>query len=577
MIQATNAQDTIRVVPNYSRGGELNAAIAANGPNKVYLLEADGYYTLSATLELVRTTGNQTAKYQIVGEKPKAGQYMPVLQTSNTANGVPFESMFRIGADVVLKDFFIANQTTQGQIGKFAIRLTGNVRFIMDGCVVDPVGTTDLINGGVFSEGSRIYLTNNKILRQGDPFSPGGGHLLRDVLADTLYIENNSIISTDNTLFSSSATETRIKNLWFNHNTVAFHDVSIKSTNYLSSEFIVNNLFYDLTTYAQLYTWSSIDPDFGHSQLVRSLANTDTLEVAGIIETLPSNRTSYWNRNGHYVSQGLRDNLLTIPNKETNQPHLYVFPILWNNDMPSYYASNFNDVMPTFQKACRENAMFNSSSFPNFIQANTFYDINPEFVDSRIESFAATNAKSAAYWFRQTGVLKLKENLPATQESAFWDVDGWAGTTAAFYPTVWPRWNGKYTNSILLSASIEGLPLGDLNYFPEAKTLWEKNRNRIANYIKTLNTDKIDITGLKPKKLDNLIRISPNPMTDYIRIETVNPINKVIIYSITGNLLKEVNVLGAKIDIPVSFLNKGIYLIEVKFVSGQRFTTNLMK
>ena len=47
------AQEVINVAPDYTNGGALNAAIAANGSNKIYMLEADGYYTLTATIELI--------------------------------------------------------------------------------------------------------------------------------------------------------------------------------------------------------------------------------------------------------------------------------------------------------------------------------------------------------------------------------------------------------------------------------------------------------------------------------------------------------------------------------------------
>jgi len=39
----TIAQDTIRVAPDYINNGSLEKAITTNGPNKVYLLEVNGF------------------------------------------------------------------------------------------------------------------------------------------------------------------------------------------------------------------------------------------------------------------------------------------------------------------------------------------------------------------------------------------------------------------------------------------------------------------------------------------------------------------------------------------------------
>ena len=99
------AQEVINVAPDYNNGGALNAAIAANGPNKIYMLEADGYYTLDATIELLET--NPGDWFQIEGAIPGDGQYMPVLQTGLNGENAPFEFMFDVRADVSFKNIFI--------------------------------------------------------------------------------------------------------------------------------------------------------------------------------------------------------------------------------------------------------------------------------------------------------------------------------------------------------------------------------------------------------------------------------------------------------------------------------------
>jgi hypothetical protein len=219
--------------------------------------------------------------------------------------------------------------------------------------------------------------------------------------------------------------------------------------------------------------------------------------------------------------------------------------------------------------------MYKSADFPKFREANTIYDVDPGFVDTRINAFTKDVASSGLFWYRMNHFLTGTN--PAIQKSAFWDVDGWAGTSVAMYPTVWPRWDGRYTNPTLLTASNAGLPLGDLNAFPDKKAIWQANKVRIANHIKSLSTNKLDLTGLNSYKMESSVRIFPNPVSDYMRIEAANPMNSVKIYSTAGSLVKEINVTGDKLNINVSDLNKGFYLVEVKFVSGARFATNLVK
>lgn len=115
------AQDTIKVVPDYTNGGALNKAIADNGPNKVYLLQVNSYYTLNSVLELIRPEDDESAWYEIVGEIPASeNDYMPVLQTGLTPENKPFTQMFIVKANVSFKNIFIANQSTSGQMGDFS-------------------------------------------------------------------------------------------------------------------------------------------------------------------------------------------------------------------------------------------------------------------------------------------------------------------------------------------------------------------------------------------------------------------------------------------------------------------------
>ena len=575
----SSAQDTIRVSPDYTNGGALNKAIAANGPNKVYLLEVNGFYTLTSTIEFLRPEGDPDAYYHIVGEIPKsADDYMPVLQTGLTAENTPFQRMFTIKADVSFKNIFIVNQTTTGELGEYNMYVEDKVNLVVDGCMVDPIGRVSFIHGnGLLSTGTNMYVTNNTLLRQGDEFSPNGGHVFWGVFADTMYIENNSIISTDNNVIAGEEFVYNIKFLWFNHNTVAFHDVRLIEDRFLPGAYITNNLFYDLSTYVQQHGWAAIDPEHGSTGTYPVLATAARATIDGELEPLPSARTHLWNRNALYVSDAVQDEILGIAANNPDENQLWQFPVLWNEDVPHYFVTDWDEKGAAILANSRETKMFGSTDYPNFVEDNTWYDMNPNFVDPRIEEHSKDVASSALFWYRLNKLLG-GEN-PDTQKSQFWDVDGWAGTSAAMYPTVWPRWNGAYTNEAFLNASTAGLPLGDLNAFPEQKAKWEAEKEGIMEHILSLNTGRYILTDVNETSIgvQESFRMYPNPVKDAVTIESKSVMKSLKIYNITGQLMLTKEINYTKINLDLSGLVKGVYVVEAEYKEGGRLTSKLIK
>ena len=576
---ASFAQEVINVAPDYTNGGALNKAIAENGPNKIYMLEADGYYTLDATIELVRNDPNDW--YQIIGETPGEGEYMPVVATGLTAENQPFQNMFTIKADARFKDIFIANQASTGQIANECILIRDKVRFQMDGCVVDPCGRVNMMQGGEFSTGSLISLVNNQFLRQGDPYSPGGGHMLADVFGDTIYIENNSFISTDHTIYAINPDGKVNEFFWFNHNTVVWHDGGLVHNNFQAdNQYVNNNLFEDMTTYVQLHSWAAGDPDNG-SGAYGTLVKIDTASVEGALEPLPSSRTIMWNRNSVYVSEATKDVLLGHAAKHPGDmsQQLWQYPVIWNEDVPHYFVTEWDvdNKGQAILDASREAKMFNSTDFPNMVEDNTWYDMKPNFVDPRVATHSVDVAEAALWWYYVNNLLDGENS--GTQKSQFWDVDGWAGTSAAMYPSVWPRWDGKYTNEVLLTASTGKYPLGDLNAFPEEKAKWEAEKDAIALHILGLNTEQYIRTDVNEQRLGAKESFSmyPNPASDVLTINSKSEIKSLKIYNIAGQLMKAKQINNTMVNLDVSGLSKGIYVVEAEYKEGGTYSSKLVR
>ncbi len=247
----------------------------------------------------------------------EADQHSPLSteQKQNFQGLSYFQENPALRFDLEVKPFDEHNQvqmqTSTGEIAPRLMNIQDSVRLTFDSNVVDPMGRQSFMHGSQeLLAGAVVYVTNNTLLNHGDKFSPNGGHIFWSVVADTLYIENNSFISSDNNVVSNNASPRNIDFLWFNHNTVVFHDVGLIPNYELPSTYVTNNLFYDLSTYVQQHGWAVLDPDNGNTGTYPTLIRVDTALVDGVNEPLPSSRTCMWNRNSVYVSDAVKDTIL---------------------------------------------------------------------------------------------------------------------------------------------------------------------------------------------------------------------------------------------------------------------------
>jgi hypothetical protein len=251
--------------------------------------------------------------------------------------------------------------------------------------------------------------------------------------------------------------------------------------------------------------------------------------------------------------------------------------VLWNDDVPEYFVTDWADKGQAILDNSREAKMFGSNDYPNLVENNTWYDKNPNFVDTRIDEFSVDVANSALFWYNLNNLMNGTN--PAVQESQFWDVDEWAGTSAAMYPTVWPRWDGSYTNEALLDASTGGYPLGDLNAFPGEKAKWEAEKSAIMETILSLETEDHILTALNETKIgvDESFSMYPNPVSDMVTFESKRMLNSVNIYSITGQLIKTKEINGKKVSMNLSGMAKGVYVIKAEYSDGGSLSRKLIK
>lgn len=574
-------QDTINVTPGF---GELEAAIEANGGDVVYKLEAGAWYGSQGIIEVNDTVlGGAGKTLVIVGEETDG--MPPIIQVGNAADGSVFGNIFNVYSNITLKNLFLSAQDFDGITGAGIMTRNAPVRITIDNCVFDPVGINKLINGGQPSAGADLYFTNNLVLRNGHVLGPNDGGFFMGAVWDTIWIENNTFVSSGQDLIAAGGAgfhpEPRNNFIWINHNTFLWHDVWLKKTYNDNNVFVTNNLFHDVSIFAQLYAWGQFFPDYTPSgNRMLSLMATDTAyttdgEGEVMEETLPSERKLFWEYNLQYNSPELQG----IPKYAADNSYagLYLIPMLWDDDVPATYASY---PVESPADSSRENWILqDKTNFPNMHYGNNHYDIDPGYTDPVIYDMNDSLYANVINWYK-TVIFQEEDVVPQAEAPSYnWDVDRWEGTPNNEFPVVWPRFDGTYTNSELLTASIEGLPLGDLNWFPEAKARWMSEQSQIMDHIVSLNENAYVITtDVEDVRLAGDISVYPNPATDILHISSPNALKNVSIFNVTGKKVMDVqynSVLKRSLDI--SSLDKGVYIIRVSNTSDEVYSTRIVK
>ncbi len=568
------AQDTLVVEQGL---GTLNTAIEENGGDVIYQLTAGSWYGLNAIIEASDETLGAGGSLTIIGEETDGIPAM--IQVGNDLEGGVLSVLIRTFNDLTLKNLMLIDQDASGTPGSSVLELAAPVKVIIDNCVFDPAGQWYMILGQDPANGSKMYMTNNLILRNGSMGGPNDPGILESNQWDTLYIENNSFVSTGQSLFVGAQHRTPPNNfIWINHNTFLWHDVWLGIPFNDLEYYMTNNLFHDVSIFSQLYSWGQFFQDYPTGNTMLSLANTDTLviDTLGTLETLPSVRTKFWQRNLQYTSDGVKGITAYAKSNDTIAP-VYSIPMLWEDDTPDWFASDGPVVSPA--DSSRENRIFNDDvNWPNMKFNHNMYDLDPQYTDARIYDLSDSAGTNALSWFQKYiwGLANIPE--PADWPSYMWDVDGWAGTDPAYYPEVWPRFDGAYTNPTLLTASTAGLPLGDLNWFPQAKASWLHHQDAIAQHIMNLDESQYLGVGTEEAKIEVAFKVYPNPVQDFINLQSTQKLDRLKIYNLTGSLHKIVDLNAqADMNIDVSDLPQGVYLLKVEFAGGGYYSSKIIK
>jgi hypothetical protein len=180
------------------------------------------------------------------------------------------------------------------------------------------------------------------------------------------------------------------------------------------------------------------------------------------------------------------------------------------------------------------------------------------------------------------GFVIWRENIVFDGTPSYkYEVDKWAGTDPEEFPAIWPRFDGSYTNEELLTASIESLPLGDLNWFPVAKSRWMAEKIQIENHILALKEDRYELgPGVGSRNLNesSSFSIYPNPARDLVRISSSAQLQSVRLFDVAGKLHQEIRInTGYSAVMDLAGMNKGIYILQINTLEGKSHTAKIIK
>ena len=487
---SSDAQDTIEVEPGV---GTLNSAVTTYGGGNVYLLEAGSYYQINSTLT------HSGSHLQIIGTEPGPGEKPATLQTGNDGFE-PFHEMFNVQSDLTLKNIYFMNtDPVFGTAHTFVVCGSAEKKVIVDHCIIDPVGTFSGFS--ITGEYNDLVFTNNLVIRHGHEKGANDGHLFDFdntdyyTVINTCLIQNNTFVSTGMNLMNRNFDKMIHNYIMWDHNTFIHHKSQLDWCKIESEFYFTNNLMFDFMTSAWSYSWQPM-PGGDILYPKPALIYADTIPPELSPEVLPAWRKQFIAYNNMYHSKGFYDLVaeLNASALDSGRSKVNLQPLIWTGDTPTEFGTD-----PEVAEAeSRESQLFNrpghiNPDFPNWKYLQNTFDINPLFTDPAIYS----QSDSLVEWQRPATYIHIlgwfPENFPNSENWAkwHWDPDGDLAVNDA-----WPVFDGSYSNPELLTASIEGLPLGDLNWFPDALAIWEQGKEEVMDHIHSLNEGKLDLVSL---------------------------------------------------------------------------------
>ena len=450
------APDTVEVPFQDESGpvGAINRFIQgdtlANGdrvnPNRTYKLINGSYYLFNSAITCnysISVWADPTGTPPILCRGILEDNSAAANQFTITKTGAmgTFKNLYFMG---IRPDLFALGN------GPNAVQLRADsVKVVIDNCVLDAMGGMANENTNWSSAKITNCHTRNAV-EIGCWFCGNSGFYSNATPNDTIVITNN-------TFFNWGSYGLVTNREWTNyvrveHNTYYLNHCNVFYAPYVTHGVYKNNIFFGMTAMGQRPVeisggWFDWDGE------VSAIFSIDTLppEIFARQGETVMDMTVSFNHNAYFWPQQMVD--------------------FWANS--PYDSAGMEPVKPEEQTLTPPMWVNNrTQGFIDNVPGVTEYDnlnVDPQFNDASVVAQVDSMVK---YTLQQRNFT-----ITTYRHYYFGEGQGWTGenySAANLFPPLWPiPEKMTYDNSELMTASDMGLPLGDLNWYPESKAYWE--------------------------------------------------------------------------------------------------------
>ncbi|HFC00343.1 MAG TPA: T9SS type A sorting domain-containing protein [Phaeodactylibacter sp.] len=532
------AQDTLDVAP-FTPDGELNLAptifsdTTETGEranlNRVYRLQRGQIYLMDQTvfadypIRLVADGDDSQRPPILVRGKYPTGDPIKTFFTFTGSNqSHSFKNIIFTGVD---EDREYHNQWNRG------LKIAGdNVELHLTKCIMNAWAGLFL---EVEGDNASLYIKDsewrNGVGTQGAPWGAQQTVVFSNHLKNLIVLNNTFFNTGGFWLFQEDGVADSVK---VEHNTLFTGVIDLLRMRDLVNADFRSNLFYGTHAYGQNQaerdaSWFDKDGQI-ISMFSIDTSGVDLLASNGLTE---SDKRIVVSNNTYYSPQALQDWWATIPG---------LYTPVWMHD--------------------RTMAMFaDDAAYPN-LEAFDNFEMDPNFVDTDMATWVMDEVI--------TYCSKTRNGFGSTTSPRNYDAHT-GNSDVLLMP--WPLPESLvYTNADMLVGGHDGLPVGDLNWFPDKRAIYNEDGTVATHDLKKYTSVNV---------IDN---ISPNPASDKIfldinfeqqtfaKIEVIN-INGVVVKTLAG---KKYTAGKNVIEIDVNEMATGAYSIKVSSennVSAKRF------
>lgn len=523
----------------------LNADTTDVPEGRVYVLKTFGVYSLANN-----PVTSEDRKVIIMGENESLlktnddpDQAPPVI-CGAYGEGVDNPGAITTGYQLHLKNVNVAIGNSGGNLNwQFFTMNNPGCRLHIDNCIIEH--TLWAVIGGPASDQTLILTNNYFVNLAGHECRRNGGviDINNGTTQDTILVENNTHVNTQGSLYKSRPGY-KINRQIYNHNTF------INNSGYVFMNYgghtdisVTNNIFVNSTVQPFSPVLEGADVD----ELDAELLPMGLVNVYADSAFIANGATFYVDRNLVYWDPTLDDVVSTVIANETNGT------TDWYSQM--------------IKMNTRSQAMFdNDEEYPLLTEG--------EWIEGKLPNFAETDV----LFTDQLQVLKefstATVDLTYSGSLELWRQPGNPATENFVYAD-WPiPIDLSYDDSDLLTAGLNGFPVGDLNWFPEQYAAWEAQRETELEQIHVALYEGVVGVEEQPglAKSYELSQNYPNPFNPTTVINFTIPQAGEVTLKVYNSIGQEVATLvnghkaaaNYKVDFDASNLSSGVYFYTIK-------------